>query len=167
MSTRYLTASRLRELVNYDPDTGIFTWKVYRNSQAKVGDVIGSGHTSPSGYRVAMIDRTFYQQHRLAWLYVYGEWPKEQVDHINRVKTDNRICNLRAVYGFENAQNAMTRSHNTSGYKGVHLVRTTGRWRAQLRVNGRRIDLGTYDNPEKASAAYIDGVKKFCTHHPY
>lgn len=167
MASKDLTVTRLRELTHYDPETGIFRWRVNRNNNAKKGDVLGKFSVSPDGYKTTMIDRKTQLQHRLAWLYVYGEWPINKIDHINRIKTDNRIRNLRCVTNDQNMQNMVKKSNNTSGYKGVHLVTTTGRWRAQLRVNGKRIDLGTYDTAKQAGDAYIAGVKKFCTHHPF
>lgn len=167
MSARDLTASRLRELVEYDPETGIFVWRVNRTGSAKAGSIVGPNSMSIDGYKTARVCGKHYQQHRLAWLYIYGKWPSGQIDHLNRIRTDNRISNLRDVSNLENNQNCLKKSNNTSGYKGVHLVRPTGRWRAQLRVDGRRIDLGTYDTPQQAGEAYIAGVKKYCTHHPY
>lgn len=167
MSARNLTVDRLKELVKYDPNTGVFTWKIYRNSNAKNGDIVGKKYISADGYRVAMIDKSLHQQHRLAWLYFYGDWPLSAIDHINRDKTDNRISNLRLVSDAQNMQNRFKTRRNTSGYKGVHFVQSTKRWRAQLCVNGKRIDLGTYDTPDQAGMAYVLGVKKHCTHHPY
>jgi hypothetical protein len=85
-----LTAERLRELLNYDPDTGVFTWRVRPVHSHRVGDIAGSVRTT-RGYRLIGVAGRVYKAHRLAWLYMMGEWPKDQIDHINRDPSDNRF----------------------------------------------------------------------------
>jgi len=97
-----LTQSQLKEILTYNPDTGIFTWLVASNGRIRVGDIAG---TTDNGYVRIMIERTKYRAHRLAWLYVHGESPKEQIDHINHIRDDNRINNLRCVSCHENFKN--------------------------------------------------------------
>lgn len=98
-----LTAERLRAALDYDPATGLFRWIERPNQKIIVGSI--AGHVGRKGYIYVTIDKRKYAAHRLAWLYVNGEWPKEQIDHINRVKDDNRISNLRDVSDAENKLN--------------------------------------------------------------
>jgi hypothetical protein len=98
-----LDHSALRALLDYDPDTGVFTWRNPRTYWHKVGDVAGS--VNGRGYRILGICGRYYAEHRLAWFYVHGAWPTHTIDHINRVRTDNRIANLRDVTMRENNLN--------------------------------------------------------------
>ena len=143
-----LTAKQLRELLEYAPETGLFYWRQRRGSAA-------AGHRAGSpcggGYRVIVIDRVPYYAHRLAWLYVHGEHPAGEIDHINAVAADDRIANLRQCSRSENARN--TRRRNPSGFKGVFASQSR-RWRAQISLNGRSIHLGMYDTAQEAAAAY-------------
>ena len=104
-SKQELTAERLREVLAYDPDTGVFTWKARTSpfSRVNVGDV--AGNLRRDGYIEICVDGRKHQSHRLAWLYVYGEWPADQIDHINGIRTDNRIANLREANNAENHHN--------------------------------------------------------------
>lgn len=90
-----LTVERLKALLEYEPETGAFRWKSPTNQRIRRG--IATGRVGTKGYLYIGIDRKSYMAHRLAWLYVHGHWPLEQIDHINRIKTDNRIANLRDV----------------------------------------------------------------------
>ena len=146
-----LTAEKLRELLHYDPETGIFTRKVRTSPRVKAGDVAGS--QGGGGYLNIMVGSRLHKAHRLAWLYVYGEWPKDKLDHINRNKTDNRISNLRDVSHKQNMQNASKRSDNTSGHPGVYLVKRKSKWQAQIMHNYKLIHLGYFSDREEAVAA--------------
>jgi len=145
-----ITADRVREVLRYDANTGVFTWLVSVGC-VKVGDIAGSG--DGDGYVAIMIDGRHYKAHRLAWLYVTGELPSLQIDHANGTRDDNRWANLREATQSQNLANSSRRSDNTSGFKGVGQRR--GRWRAQIRKDGRRIHLGTFSTPEAAHAAYL------------
>jgi len=145
-----LTAERLHDLLNYDPLTGIFYWRVNR-SNIKAGSV--AGHPTLRGYITIRIDHLPYQAHRLAWLYTYGSWPTDQIDHANRIKTDNRIANLREASRSENLRNSARRSDNTSGFKGVSWFPKAQKWGALIAINNHRIFLGLYDTREAAAAA--------------
>jgi hypothetical protein len=123
----------------YEPNTGVFRSRVQR-SNAPGGSVAGSSHGN--GYRKIAIDRRRYYAHRLAWLYVHGRWPTGQLDHINLVRDDNRILNLREASCGENNQNSRRRSHNTSGFKGASWWSMGQKWKAQINVNGRHFCLG-------------------------
>jgi hypothetical protein len=98
-----LTQARLKQLLDYDPETGVFTWRVNRGGAAKAGT--RAGCPTPFYYRVIRIGGRSRREHSLAWLYVHGHWPADELDHINRVRDDNRIANLREVTHAENMQN--------------------------------------------------------------
>ena len=146
-----LTAEYLRSILHYDPATGVFTWKVRTANSVKVGDVVGcpDGH----GYLCIRLQRRLHKAHRLAWLHTYGVWPKDQIDHINRIGTDNRICNLREVSNKQNQQNKSKPSNNTSGHPGVGWYKPTSKWRAQIKHNQKLIHLGYFTTLEEALSA--------------
>lgn len=144
-----LTQQRLFELVDYDPTTGIFRWKV-NNGPARVGAV--AGHVTKRGYVSMMVDRFRVYGHQLAWLWAHGAPLPVRIDHRNRNRSDNRIDNLRAATNAENLWNAGVKAHNKLGLKGV--TRVNDRFRAEIRVNKRRIHIGYFATPEEASAAY-------------
>jgi hypothetical protein len=131
-----MTQQELKELLHYDQDTGIFTWLVPRaNNAVKIGTIAGG--KSPKGYwRIKIYDKP-YQAHRLAWLYVYSEFPKEYIDHINGSRSDNRICNLREATYQQNAFNQKMSSRNTSGVKGVHWSKADSAW--IIKINGKLV----------------------------
>jgi hypothetical protein len=145
-----LTPERLREVLDYDPETGVFRWKIVPRGKRKAGDVAGG--YNQLGYLVIGIDREIYRAQRLVWLYVYGHWPTKPLDHINRDKTDNRLSNLREVTPSQNSWNSSLFRNNTSGVKGVYKVGK--KWRVLIQSNGRRKSLGTYDTVERACAIY-------------
>lgn len=153
---RDLTAERLRELLVYNPDTGIFTRRVDRK-RYKAGTVIGR---PGRGYWLIDVDGITHVAHRLAWLYVHGEWPSE-LDHINRNGLDNRLSNLRVATSGENQRNIGLRSDNKSGYKGVHFHKKSGRWRAQIWVAGKGYTLGLQDTAEEAFRVRCAALPKY------
>lgn len=144
---------RLRELIDYDSATGDFTHIVARGP-CKAGSKAGC--LNGLGYVRVCVDGVDYSGHRLAWFYHHGEWPPEQVDHINGDRADNRICNLRLADNSQNNQNRPLQSNNTSGYKGVSLHRKSGLWFAYAQLKGRRHSAGYHKTPEAASAAASD-----------
>jgi hypothetical protein len=155
-----LTAERLRELLHYDPETGVFTWRARRSNFSRygIGDVAGC--VNPVGYRRIGWGKTYYPAHRLAWLYMTGEWPSGAIDHINCVKDDNRLANLRVATTAQNRANARKSSNNTSGFKGVVWHRKMCRWMAGIKVNGRSLHLGYFDCPAEAHTAYVKAAKE-------
>ena len=110
------------------------------------------------GYVAIRLDDTLYTAHRLAWLYVNGEWPAEQIDHINRDRADNSITNLRSVTNAENAQNQRARA-NKSGFAGVR--KENNKWLAEIKVNYKPIRIGLFETPEAAHEAYVAAKRKF------
>lgn len=149
-----LTAERLREVLDYNPETGVFTWRVSNGKRAVAGQLAGG--ISRNGYVRISIDDARHYAHRLAWLYVHGVWPKGQIDHINGAKTDNRIANLREATNAQNGQNRRTaRADSQSGLIGVYLHPISGRWGAEIVRDGQKHSLGYFDTPEAAHAAYL------------
>lgn len=154
-----LTADRLREVVDYDPGTGVFTWKASTRGHVKKGSVAGS--VKERGYRGIGIDGILYREHRLAFLYQTGEWPKEQIDHINGVRDDNRYANLREATNAENRRNSKRRVNNRSGFKGVSWHNQSRRWRARIKLHGKSTHLGLFASKENAYAAYCAAAEKY------
>lgn len=154
-----LTAARLREIVSFDPDTGKFVYLTRTAARVRAGDDAGWLNRT-SGYRQISIDCRQYQAHRLAWLWMTGEWPGVEVDHRNGNRSDNCWSNLRLATHQGNAENRRrARRGSTSGLLGVRLVRS-GRWNARICVNGRPMHLGTHDTPEAAHAAYVSAKRR-------
>ena len=125
-----ITQSKLKELVHYDPDTGIFIWKKRTSNRIKIGNVVGNLHKY--GYIEMRVDGERCLAHRLAWLYVYGYMPK-LIDHINRDKKDNRIKNLREANYSQNALNSKIRSDNSSGAKCVYFDKKNKSWEVKIK----------------------------------
>lgn len=150
MTQNLITQERLKSLLMYNADTGDFLWRVSRG-RVKAGSKAGS--TNGTDYVQLRLDGYNYKAHRLAWLYVYGEWPPAEIDHINRVRCDNRISNLRSVTRAQNHQNRNKPKHNTSGYVGVSFHRRSGCWRADIKINGKQRALGLYDTKQEAVQA--------------
>ena len=153
-----ITADELRSILHYDPLTGVFT-RIKPTRKCRVGTVPGSFNSK--GYFRIMVNGKKYQAHRLAWLYVYGTWPKNQIDHINRNRSDNRIANLRDVTNQQNMCNAGDFSTNTSGRKGVYWDKRDSRWRACITDKGRYLSLGYFDTQAKAVAARVAAEKLY------
>ena len=158
-----LTQQRLLEVLAYDKASGRFTWVQPSSPRVFVGAPAGSLHKG-SGYRRLMVDGRKYSEHRLAWLAVTGEFPPVLIDHINGLKHDNRIVNLRLATRKQNNENVKVRADNTSGFKGATL-RPDGRWEAQIQNHKTKIYLGLFDTPEAAHAAYVHAATNLFTHY--
>jgi hypothetical protein len=150
--------ARMRELVSYDQETGLFTWLVWRPNGVKVGHV--AGRLNKFGYRVISLDGRSYFAHRLAWLWMTGLWPVDEIDHSNAIKDDNRWINLRAATASQNAGNRRAYANNTSGLKGVSWVVSRRKFIASIGLNGKRKNLGRFDCPAAAHFAYIVAADK-------
>lgn len=145
-----VTAEILRELLHYDPNTGEFWWQVPL-ANVKRGDRAG---TYRYGYRVIRINDETYPAHRLAWLYVHGVWPTNEIDHINRDRADNRMCNLREATRRQNMANIAKPVTNTSGLKGAFWNKNNRKWIAQISFDNKKVYLGSFESAEVAHAAY-------------
>ena len=160
-----LTAERLRALLDYDPVTGVFRWRVSNGRRAVAGAVAGAiSEKSATAYlRIAIEGRRYYAHH-LAWLHVHGAWPAHRLDHISTDRMDNRIANLREATAAENPQNQRrAHSHNKAGLLGVSET-PGGCYAASIKAGGKRRYLGRYATPEDAHAAYLKAKQEM---HPF
>jgi len=149
-----LTAERLKEVLVYDPSTGMFSHRIARGryKHIKPGTIVGSRHSE--GYIVIDVDRKTYFAHRLAWLYLHGEHPSEDIDHVNGDRADNRASNIRAATRSENMQNLRGASkRSTTGLLGVSKFRT--KWASSIYTNGAKKHLGVFASAEEAHVAYL------------
>ncbi|QHF03322.1 HNH endonuclease [Pseudomonas asturiensis] len=150
------TQERLHELFHYDPLTGVFVWRVARGG-VRAGSVAGGPDTC--GYLQMRFCGTKSSCHRLAWLYVYGVLPDHELDHINGIKTDNRIENLRPATRANNMCNIGVRKNSKTGVKGVSWDAQHGKFRAQIMHGGKKHNIGRFDTAEAASAAYAQKAR--------
>jgi hypothetical protein len=165
MSRIDLTASRLRELLNYNQSTGRFVWIKRTSNRVKVGD--SAGNKLDTGYLQIMIDGNTHTAHRLAWLYVTGDWPAHNIDHIDGVRDNNVFSNLRDVPQRLNTQNQRKprEGNKSSRYLGVTWDKRSKRWVAQIVVDGKHLHLGNFalDQEEMAWNKYLETKRRL---HP-
>lgn len=171
-----LPPSRIRELLDYNDQTGIFTW---RERPVRLGPDVSrdkgwnnrfagktAGYINKAGYVLIRVCPTIHTPlsvlaHRLAWAYFYEEWPKGQLDHRNRVRDDNRIANLRLATVSQNMTNTTLRKGNRSGVKGVSFQTARGKWRARLNVNGQQVFYGYFATKEEAVRSRLEAARRF------
>ena len=160
MAKNDLTAARVRELFNYNSETGALTWAFNVGPTARVGGIAGS--LEKKGYRSIGVDGSYYKAHRLIWLHVTGQWPIGQIDHKDGDKDNNRWDNLRDVTSTVNQQNtrAAVASNRSCGLLGVTPNRK--RWKTSICIDGVKRHLGTFDTAEEAHAVYLAAKRK---HH--
>ena len=151
-----LTQEELKKILTYNLDTGDFVWAMELSFRAGVGKKAGC--LDRAGYTVIRIKGKLYKAHRLAWLYMTGEWPVSLIDHINGVKADNRFCNLREATKSQNAVNSHNGVGGEVGYRGVYLNGCG--FTASITYNKKRIHIGTFKTAEAASEAYEAKAKK-------
>lgn len=155
MPSYAITQERLKELLHYDEDSGVFTWIKCWNSK-KNGTAAGG---KSLGYVSIMIDGEAYYAHRLAWFYMFGEWP-HVIDHINGDRADNRVCNLRVTDHKENGKNQLCSRTNATGYPGVRHNGRDRCFRARIVVEGKEVLIGLYKTAEEAFVAYMRRKKE-------
>ena len=153
-----VSIDRLREVLDYCSETGQFTWKISPMTRIKPGTP--AGKISPRGYAFVTFERTAHAAHWLAWAFHYGQWPESGLDHINRIKSDNRIRNLRLASASHNNANYGIGCRNTSGAKGVTRLRS-GSWQAQIQENGDNRYLGAFRSKDEAAAAYSNAAQQY------
>lgn len=155
---------RLLEVLDYEPETGLFRRRIPMQCRVKVGEVAG-GRKGAKGHIQIRLDGRLYLAHRLAWFYVHGRWPAQCIDHIDGDPANNRLSNLRDVAQRINLQNRRTPSsaNKTSRLLGVSFCRRTGRWRSCIRVEGRQKSLGYFDSENEAHARYVEAKRQL---HP-
>lgn len=158
-----LTLERLRELLSYDPETGIFRWLV-NSGRVRAGAVAGGNDSD--GYVQITIDYRKHLAHRLAWLYLHGEWPIEEIDHRNGVRSNNWIGNLRKATSAQNHENLTLLPSNTSGRTGATWNRRSNKWVANIRVNGVKKHLGYFNSVDEAGDAYVAAKAEQHTFQP-
>jgi hypothetical protein len=157
-----LAAERLRDILTYEPETGKFYWKARPGKGVRTAGT-EAGHFD-GRYRQVTIDYRTYFTHRLAWLYVYGEWPKDYIDHINGDRLDNRIANLRDVTNQENHHNRRLHRSNKAGVSGVYLIARSGKWTARITVACKPIHLGNFNSKDEAITARLTAERRYGYH---
>lgn len=160
-----ITQKTLKEVLHYNPDTGAFTW-IKSNSPRTVSGIL-AGNKHYEGYIRISLNNKDYLAHRLAWLYMFGSMPKNQIDHINGNRGDNRISNLRESSRHQNQGNQRNpHSSNTSGFMGVYFDKVRNKFVATISINGKNKNLGRFKTPEEAHQVYLEAKRKhheFCT----
>ena len=154
-----IDADTLRSRLDYDPETGEFTWLPTGNPRIDTrlaGKVAG---TPRNGYVVIEVGDDKHYAHRFAWLYMTGEWPANQIDHIDRNRSNNRFANLRPATSLQNKWNTSRQARSTSGTKGVTWHKRLKRWRAQIRLAGVSRHLGYFDSTDDAAVAYAAAAR--------
>lgn len=149
-----VTQDELKDLMHYDPETGVFTWKTASSARVTAGQIAGS--KNEQGYICIRIRRRAYKAHRLAVLYMTGAFPVAQTDHVNGTKCDNRWVNLRPATDAQNKMNVGLKSTNTSGFKGVSWDKANKNWRPQCRTGGLRHNLGRFSTAEAAAVSLAE-----------
>lgn len=160
-----LTVERVREVLDYDPETGEFRWKVRSSRRIQIGDVAGCVRTDKGkAYVHITIGGVRHYAHRLAWACAYGLFPEKQIDHIDGDGTNNRLANLRSVSAAENGKNQRKPSNNTSGVAGVYWDSRKSKWTSRVRVGGKLVYLGSFRQFDDAIAARKAAELKYGFH---
>ena len=174
-----LDQTTLHSLVHYDRESGIFTWRERKGTSKEIkrwntrqaGKEVGKNFTRKGYLRIDFLlngKQHRHEAHRLAWLYMYGEFPKLEIDHINRIKTDNRIVNFRLATRSQNAHNMAAHKRNKLGLKGIYWDKNREKFAVEITIRGKRRRLGRFENIEDAKAAYaaasVEYAKEFSIH---
>lgn len=153
-----ITINRIKELLLYESETGVFRWKEMRGGSPH-GSIAGS--IKWNGYHSIMVDEKNYMAHRLAWLYVYDEWSTIDIDHIDGNRSNNKIENLRLASRSQNNINSGPPKNNTSGIRGVYWHKKAGKFTASIGVNGKSLYLGLFSSREEALSARLSAEIKY------
>lgn len=159
-----ITQDELKYRLHYDTETGIFKKIADSKNTYKKCKVIG--HIKKDRYIGITIDKVAYYAHRLAWLYIYGEFPKEYLDHIDGNRANNSLNNLRESTNAENQQNRAVNKNNKSRYTGVCFCKYNNKWRTEIRSNNKKTNLGYFSTAELASESYKEAKKILHTFNP-
>lgn len=149
-----LTQARLKEVLHYDARTGVFVWRQPAGRWGRIPAGTVAGNISHPGICIR-IDGKLYLAHRLVWLYVFGRWPDDQIDHRDLDRTNNALLNLREANNSQNQGNQPLDKTNKSGYKGVSWSKSCNKWLANISIDNKSKYLGLFDTPEDAHAAYV------------
>ena len=155
---KQINQEQLKELLHYDPETGVFKWKIASAMRIKIGDVAGT--LDDKGYIIITVFNKRYRAHRLAWLYTHGKFPENHMDHINGLRNDNRIINLRAVTQAENNRNYSAYKNNTSGYIGVSWETGKNKWKVSI----TGVNYGSFKSKSDAIAKAKEVYKELGFH---
>lgn len=159
-----LNVTKLKECLDYNKETGFFTWKCNKGGSARIGSIAGS--IDSKGYVQIRFDGKLYLAHRLAFAFENGELPKLDIDHIDRNPKNNAFSNLRTCKHSENHQNVDLRSDNTSGITGVSYIKQNRKWLAYINKDGKRFRLGLFESKDSAIKARLEAKPLIHTFHP-
>lgn len=148
----------IKQLFDYDAQAGHLYWRARGRGRVKTRP---AGTLLSTGYIGVVVGKKRYLAHRICWVVQFGEWPSDQIDHINGNKADNRLCNLREATNFQNGKNTRTHINNTSGVCGVTYDKVNKRWRSLIKVNGKQIHLGRWPSFEEAVAARKEAESQY------
>ena len=153
-----ITQEYLKEILTYNKEAGIFTWKVNHTQKIRIGNIAG---TLNKNYILIQINKKKYSAHRLAWLYEYGNFPKHNIDHIDGNPSNNKISNLREANQSQNGMNKKLHKNNNSGIKGVGWHKASKKWRARITINRIQHNLGLFDDKELAELVVMEARNKY------
>lgn len=159
-----ITQETLKQLLHYDPETGVFTWLKKRGKSAVNKEAGHNCFKNTKQYRLIGVETKLYRAHRLAWLYMTGSMPALEIDHIDGNGLNNAWLNLREVDRRENCRNMRLHNHNTSGISGVSWRKQRNKWRAYVMVDNHQINLGHYDDLFEACCARKSAELKYGFH---
>jgi hypothetical protein len=161
MASDILSDQRLRDLLQYDPETGVFTWVADTGRWGRIKAGTRAGSHNNDGYVAIQIGGKKYCAHRLAWYLMTGAWPTDEIDHINGIRADNSWVNLREASRSFNAQNQRRPTqYNQNGFLGVSFSKCRKKWQAAITTNGKTCWLGYFNTPEDAHASYLEAKRE-------